>query len=79
MIRIWAGQRFHNYFEPMTDRTYNKPDQSARDRLDGVLDEPCVNLRYSGMTMREMVKKVELRRDDPMDDSVSESEKIERE
>ena len=62
----------------MTDRTHNKPDQSARDRLDEMLDEPCVNPRYSGMTTREMVRKVELRRDDPMDDSVSESEKIER-
>ena len=63
----------------MTDRTHNKPDQSARDRLDEVLDEPCVNLRYSEMTTREMVMKVVLRRDDPMDDSVSESEKNERE
>ena len=63
----------------MTDRTHNKPDQSARDRLHEVLDEPCVNLRYSGMTTREMVRKVVLRRDDPMDESVSESEKIERE
>ena len=63
----------------MTDRTYNKPDQSARDCLDEMLDEPCVNPRYSGMTTREIVRKVVLRRVDPMDDSVSESEKIERE
>jgi len=63
----------------MTDRTHNKPDQSARDHLDEMLDEPCVNPRCSGMTTREMVRKVVLRRNDPMDDSAFESEKIERE
>lgn len=29
-----------------------------------MLDEPSVNKRYGGMTMREMVRKVVLRRDD---------------
>ena len=53
--------------------------QSVGDRLDEMLDEQCVNPCYSGMTMREIVSKVVLRRDDPMDDSISESEKIERE
>ena len=33
-------------------------------RLDAMLDEPCRNERYGGMTMREMVRKVVLRRDD---------------
>lgn len=35
-----------------------------KDRLDAMLDEPCRNQRYGGMTMREMVRKVVLRRDD---------------
>lgn len=33
-------------------------------RLDAMLDEPVRNQRYGGMTMREMVRKVVLRRDD---------------
>lgn len=33
-------------------------------RLDAMLDEPVRNPRYGGMTMREMVRKVVLRRDD---------------
>ena len=39
-------------------------------RLDRMLDEPVVNPRYGGMTMRKMVRNVVLRRDD----STSESE-----
>lgn len=35
-----------------------------KDRLDRMLDEPSRNKRYGGMTMREMVRKVVLRRDD---------------
>lgn len=35
-----------------------------KDRLDAMLDEPSRNQRYGGMTMREMVRKVVLRRDD---------------
>jgi len=37
---------------------------SLKDRLDKMLDEPVINKRYGGMTMREMVRKVVLRRDD---------------
>lgn len=35
-----------------------------KDRLDAMLDEPSRNQRYGGMTMRDMVRKVVLRRDD---------------
>ena len=35
-----------------------------KDRLDAMLDEPSRNQRYGGMTMREMVRKVVLRRED---------------
>lgn len=46
--------------------TKPRPDTPAppKDRLDRMLDEPSVNQRYGGMTMREMVRKVVLRRDD---------------
>lgn len=37
---------------------------SPKSRLDAMLDEPSRNPRYGGMTMREMVRKVVLRRDD---------------
>lgn len=37
---------------------------SSKDRLDRMLDEPSRNKRYEGMTMRQMVRKVVLRRDD---------------
>ena len=40
-----------------------------------MMDEPVVNERYGGITMRDMVRKVVLRRTDPVDDPVSESEK----
>lgn len=42
-------------------------------RLDAMLDEPVRNERYGGMTMREMVRKVVLRRDN----RAEEREKIE--
>lgn len=35
-----------------------------KDRLDAILNEPCRNPRYGGMTMHEMVRKVVLRRND---------------
>lgn len=35
-----------------------------KDRLDAMLDESSRNQRYGGMTMRDMVRKVVLRRDD---------------
>ena len=38
--------------------------KAKSDRLDAMLDEPSRNERYGGMTMREMVRKVVLRRDD---------------
>ena len=42
-----------------------KQSKSNREsRLDAMLDEPSRNQRYGGMTMREMVRKVVLRRDD---------------
>ena len=37
-----------------------------KDRLDAMMDEPCVNERYGGMTMRQMVRRVVLRRTDPV-------------
>lgn len=43
-----------------------------------MMDEPVVNERYGGMTMREMVRKVVLRRDDSVDDSTSKSKESER-
>ena len=41
-----------------------KSPSPPKDRLDAMLDEPSRNQRYGGMTMREMVRKVVLRRDD---------------
>ena len=38
-----------------------------KDRLDAMLDGPVRNQRYGGMTMREMVRKVVLRRDDQIE------------
>ncbi len=47
----------------MTKQPSHNP-APPKDRLDRMLDEPSVNKRYGGMTMREMVRKVVLRRDD---------------
>lgn len=44
--------------------TKQQPKPPRKDRLDAMLDEPVRNERYGGMTMREMVRKVVLRRDD---------------
>ncbi|MDE2770802.1 MAG: hypothetical protein OXI44_06465 [Bacteroidota bacterium] len=55
----------------MTKQRSNGPDK-PKDRLDRMMDEPSVNERYGGMTMREMVRKVVLRRDD----SAQEKKKI---
>ena len=41
---------------------------SSQSRLDAMLDKPVRNPRYGGMTMREMVRKVVLRRDDQADE-----------
>lgn len=43
--------------------------QEPKDHLDRLLDEPSMNPRYGGMTMREMVRKVVLRRDGGSKDS----------
>ena len=43
------------------------------------MDEPSVNPRYGGMTMCEMVRKVVLRRSDPVDDLIRESADFKRE
>ena len=51
-----------------------KDSQDAElNRLDRMLDEPVPNKRYGGMPMREMVRKVVIRRVDRADDSISES------
>ena len=42
-------------------RTTNQP----TDPVDALLDEPCVNPRYGGMTMRQVIKKVVLRKNKP--------------
>lgn len=42
------------------------PDQFPQARAYEMLDEPVENPRYGGMTMRDMVRKVVLRRDDPV-------------
>lgn len=55
----------------MTKQRPDSPDK-PKDRLDRMLDEPSINKRYEGMTMRQMVRKVVLRRDD----SVQEKKKI---
>ena len=47
----------------MTDR--DKSQQLQKRRMDELLDEPCANPRYGGLTLREVVRKVVLRRDDP--------------
>ena len=38
----------------------------GKGRLDNLLDESSLNPRYGGMTMRDMVRRVVLRRDDPV-------------
>ena len=43
-----------------------------QDRLDAMPDKPCMNERYGGLTMRQMVRKVVLRRVD----LVQEREKV---
>lgn len=45
-----------------------------KSRLDAMLDKPVRNERYGGMTMREMVRKVVLRRND----EAEKREKIDR-
>ena len=55
----------------MTKQPDHNPAPS-KDRLDKMLDEPSLSKRYGGMTMREMVRKVMLRRDD----TVQEPKKI---
>lgn len=49
-----------------------------KDRLDAMLDEPSRNQRYGGMTMREMVRKVVLRRDDQAEVEPAEMETEQR-
>ena len=46
--------------------TKQQPESASppKDRLDAMLDEPSRNQCYGGMTMREMVRKVVLHRDD---------------
>lgn len=46
----------------MTKQLTDNP--PLKSRLDAMLDEPVRNELYGGMTMREMVRKVVLRRDD---------------
>ena len=46
--------------------------------LDAMLDEPSMNARYGRMTKRKKVRKVVLRRDDPVDDSTGKSKESER-
>lgn len=50
-------------------KSLKQPDipSPRKDRLDAMLDEPVRNERYVGMTMREMVRKVVLRRDDQIE------------
>ena len=43
------------------------------------MDEPSVHPRYGGMAMREMVRKVVLRKSDPVDDPNRESAGFRRE
>ena len=43
-----------------------------------MMDEPVPNPRYGGITMREMVRTVVLRKGDPGDDSITETEIIEQ-
>ena len=66
-----ADSHIHLYpaDNPMKTMPPEKQSKSnRRSRLDAMLDEPCRNERYGGMTMREMVRKVVLRRDDPIDE-----------
>ena len=53
------------------DRSMNTPSPNTpsppKGRLDAMLDEPSRNPRYGGMTMREMVRKVVLRRGDQVE------------
>ncbi len=39
--------------------------QPQKHRADELLDEPCANPRYGGLTLREAVRKVMLRTGDP--------------
>ena len=43
----------------------SNPQQPQRHRADELLDEPCANPRYGGLTLREAVRRVVLRRVDP--------------
>ena len=47
----------------MTPTPDSRTPTPQKDRLDRMLDEPSINKRYEGMTMRQMVRKVVLRRD----------------
>lgn len=47
-------------------KKFTHPSAPPKDRLDAMLDEPVENPRYGGMTLRDMVRKVVLRRDDPV-------------
>ncbi|MDE2826608.1 MAG: hypothetical protein OXL40_04755 [Bacteroidota bacterium] len=47
----------------MTKQADHNP-APPKDHLNKMLDEPSLNNRYGGMTMREVVRKVILRRDD---------------
>ena len=62
----------------MTHRDNQNSQNAELDRLDRMMDEPVVNERYGGMTMREMVRKAVLRRSDPVDGPISESKIIKR-
>ena len=60
----------------------HKDEEESQDtelnRLDRIMDEPVINERYGGMTMRDMVRKVVLRRDNPVDGSTSKSKESEQ-
>ena len=39
----------------LTNRKSDIPNQSPESRIDELMDEPCANPRYGGMTIREAV------------------------
>ncbi|MCY4205249.1 MAG: hypothetical protein OXE92_05940 [Bacteroidetes bacterium] len=49
-----------------------------KDRIDQLLDEPVANPRYGGLTMREVVRKGLLRKQDPVPHPERRNGKIER-
>ncbi|MCY4275797.1 MAG: hypothetical protein OXE41_10465 [Gammaproteobacteria bacterium] len=61
-------------------RAGNKKDNTKhpKDRIDQLLDEPVANPRYGGLTMREIVRKGLLRKEDPVPQPERRNGKIER-